>query len=83
MKKTKSRGWSAKLTRRIVLKDGTALETLADVRGFILNEPEHIQERNSWQRAVELLLAAAETGRGIEEATEKVENASDRAALPR
>jgi hypothetical protein len=24
---------------------------LADVRTFILNEPVHIQERNSWQRA--------------------------------
>jgi hypothetical protein len=71
----KSKGWSTKLTRRIVLKDRTALETLADVRTFILNEPEHIQEQNSWQRAVELLMAAAETGRGIEEATKKVEDA--------
>ena len=24
---------------------------LADVRTFILNEPEYVQERNSWQRA--------------------------------
>ena len=38
-------GWSAKLTRLIVLKDGTRLVTLGDVRAFILKQPEHIQER--------------------------------------
>ncbi|HKF08232.1 MAG TPA: hypothetical protein VKB89_05860 [Xanthobacteraceae bacterium] len=36
---TGSKGWSAKLTRTIVLKDGTTLATLADVRAFILKEP--------------------------------------------
>ena len=36
-------GWSAKLTRSIVLKDGTRLVTLGDVRAFILKQPEHIQ----------------------------------------
>ena len=41
-------GWSAKLTRLIVLKDGTRLVTLGDVRAFILKQPEHIQERGSW-----------------------------------
>ena len=41
-------GWSAKLTRTLVLKDGTRLATLADVRALILNEPKHIQERGSW-----------------------------------
>ena len=40
-------GWSAKLTRLIVLKDGTRLVTLGDVRAFILKQPEHIQERGS------------------------------------
>ena len=44
-------GWSAKLTRTIVLKDGTRLATLADVRALILNKPNHIQERGSWQHA--------------------------------
>jgi hypothetical protein len=39
------RGWSAKLTRSIVLKDGTTLATLADARSFILREPAYIQER--------------------------------------
>jgi hypothetical protein len=47
-------GWSAKLTRLIVLKDGTRLVTLGDVRAFILKQPEHIQERGSWQHAAEL-----------------------------
>jgi hypothetical protein len=59
----------------ITLKNGTNLVTLADVRAFILKEPDHIQERASWQRAVELLIEAAETGRGIEGATERVEDA--------
>src|SRR4030081_228772 len=71
----KTDGWSAKLTRSITLKNGTNLVTLADVRAFILKEPDHIQERASWQRAVELLIEAAETGRGIEGATERVEDA--------
>ena len=31
-------GWSAKLTRWIVLKDGTRLVTLGDVRAFILKQ---------------------------------------------
>jgi hypothetical protein len=48
--------------RPIALKDGTTLATLADVRSFILNEPEHVQERNSWQRAAALLMEAAEDG---------------------
>ena len=55
-------GWSAKLTRTIVLKDGTRLATLADVRALILNEPKHIQERGSWQHAAELMILAAERG---------------------
>ena len=61
-------GWSAKLTRTIVLKDGTRLATLADVRALILNEPKHIQERGSWQHAAELMVLAAERGGSIEAA---------------
>jgi hypothetical protein len=71
----KSKGWSAKLTRIIVLRDGTKLETLADAAQFILKEPDYIQQRASWQGATEQLIEAAETGRGIEEATTKVEDA--------
>ena len=61
-------GWSAKLTRLIVLKDGTRLVTLGDVRAFILKQPEHIQERGSWQHAAELMILAAERGGNIEAA---------------
>ena len=53
-------GWSAKLTRTIVLKDGTRLVTLGEVRAFILKEPKHIQERGSWQHAAELMILAAD-----------------------
>jgi hypothetical protein len=72
---SKNTGWAAKLTRPIVLKDGTKLATLSDVRAFILKEPEHIQQRRSWQRAAELLMVAAENGRGVEEATKQIERA--------
>jgi alpha-beta hydrolase superfamily lysophospholipase len=44
MANASGKGWSARLTRTIVLRDGTTLATLADVRTFILNEPDHIQE---------------------------------------
>jgi hypothetical protein len=68
-------GWSAKLTRTIVLKDGTRLVTLGDVRAFILKEPKHIQERGSWQHAAELMILAAERGGSIEAATSQIEDA--------
>jgi len=55
---TGSKGWSAKLTRTMVLTDGTTLATLADVHTFVLNEPKHIQERNAWQRTAALLMSA-------------------------
>jgi hypothetical protein len=50
------RGWAAKLSRPIVLKDGTPVATLADARSFILRQPNHIQERRAWQRAAELMI---------------------------
>ena len=75
MANASGKGWSAKLTRTIVLKDGTTLATLADVRAFILKEPEHIQERGSWQRATELIILAAERGGSIEAATTQIEDA--------
>jgi hypothetical protein len=68
-------GWSANLTRSIVLKDGTRLATLGDVRTFILKQPEHIQERGSWQHAAELTILAAERGGNIEAATTQIEDA--------
>jgi hypothetical protein len=68
-------GWSANLTRLIVLKDGTRLVTLGDVRAFILKQPEQIQERGSWQHAAELMILAAERGGSIEAATTQIEDA--------
>ena len=66
-------GWSAKLPRPIGVKAGPKLGTLAEVRAFILEQPDYIQERQSWQRAVELLMEAAEDPRGIEAVTKAVE----------
>jgi hypothetical protein len=68
-------GWSANLARSIVLKDSTRLATLSDVRTFILKQPEHIQERGSWQQAAELMILAAERGGSIEAATSQIEDA--------
>ena len=59
----------------IGLKDGTTLRTLADVRAFILEQPAAIQERQAWQRATQVVVAAAEDADGLEAATEQVERA--------
>ena len=67
--------WSAKLARPIVLKDGTRLVTLGDVRMFILKQSEHIQDRASWHQAAELVILAAEHGGSIDAATAQVEDA--------
>ena len=70
-----ARRWSARLTRSIELKDGTETDTLADAANFILALPEHYQGRNSWKRATELLMQAAEQNGDIEAATEQFERA--------
>ena len=67
--------WSARLARPIVLKDGTRLVTLGDVRMFILKQSEHIQDRSSWHQAAELVILAAELGGSIDAATAQVEDA--------
>jgi hypothetical protein len=67
--------WSARLTRSIELRDGTELDTLADAANFILALPDHYQDRNSWKRATELLMQAAEQNGDIEAATEQLEQA--------
>ena len=53
----------------------TTCRTLGDVRAFILKQPEHIQERGSWQHAAELMILAAERGGNIEAATTQIEDA--------
>ena len=67
------RGWSAKLSRPIELRNGTTFRTLADVRDFILEQPEHIQARSFWQHAAKQLINAAEEGGDIETATKQIE----------
>jgi hypothetical protein len=70
-----ARRWSARLTRSIELRDGTELDTLADAANFILALPGHYQDRNSWKRATEPLMQAAEQDCDIEAATEQFERA--------
>jgi hypothetical protein len=67
--------WPAKLTRPIIMRDGTELETLAEAGSFILALPEVFQHRNSWMKATELLKQAADHDGSIEAATEAVERA--------
>jgi hypothetical protein len=67
------RGWSAKLSRPIELRTGTTFRTLADVRDFIREQPEHIRERSFWQHAAQQLINAAEGVGDIEAATRQVE----------
>jgi hypothetical protein len=70
-----ARRCSARLTRSIELRDGTELDTLADAANFILALPGHYQDRNSWKRATEPLMQAAEQDGDIEAATEQFERA--------
>ncbi len=48
------------------------LRTLGDVRDFMLDQPEKIQLRQSWQRAAGLLLAAAD-GADVDSVTKQIE----------
>ena len=67
-------GWSAPLTRSIQVKDGTTLRTLNDARAYMLDHlPEADQARQSWQKAAELLLAAADGLDDVGAATGQVE----------
>ena len=56
------------------VKDGTTLWTLDDVRMFMLdNLPEEDRARRSWQRACEILLAAADGLADVRAVTRQVE----------
>ena len=67
--------WNDKLSRDLVLKDGTALKTLNDVRALFLDRFSKITHSTPLAYAGELLLKAAETGEpaDIEAATEQIE----------
>jgi hypothetical protein len=65
--------WSYRLSRPIPVKDGPTLRTLDDVRMFMLdNLPEEDQARRSWQKACEILLAAADGLADVRAATRQV-----------
>ena len=69
-------GWSSKLARPVVIKGGPILRTLNDARAFVIDHlPAEDQDRISWQRTAELLLAAAEGSVEIEAATQHLERA--------
>jgi hypothetical protein len=67
--------WHSKLSRPIVMRDGTRLETLQDAGQFIIALPEGDQARNAWLKATEMLMLAATKRGSIEAATEAVERA--------
>ena len=68
-----SQRWTAPLARPIRLKDGTQFHSIGDAARFVLALPHEQQGRNSWTRASELLMEAAERGGSIEAATEQFE----------
>jgi hypothetical protein len=55
-------GLRAKLTRSLTLKDGTKLVTLADARAAPIRYFESVTSSRGVALAIELLLAAAESG---------------------
>jgi hypothetical protein len=66
--------WSYRLSRPIPVKDGPTLRTFDDVRIFMLdNLPEEDQARRSWQKACEILLAAADGLADVRAVTRQVE----------
>jgi hypothetical protein len=50
--------WTRKLSRPVKVKHGPVLHTLADARAFMVELPEAIQMRKSWQHAAAQILAA-------------------------
>src|SRR5579862_5167045 len=52
-------GWFSLLSKPVNLPDGLALKTLSDAGAYILDLPDHLKQRDSWQRAADLILHAA------------------------
>lgn len=59
--------------RAIALRDGRRLDTLHEARAYIIGLPESHQLRNAWQKAAELLMAAAENRDGIPAVSKQIE----------
>jgi hypothetical protein len=63
--------WKTKLAYPLYTRDGKQLKTLDDARRYAVGLPDGIGERNEWQHAAALLLAAA-AGGDVEPATEQM-----------
>jgi hypothetical protein len=68
-------GWSRPLHKPVELPAGMTIKTLAEAGAYILGLPEHIKQRDSWQRATDLLLKAASGAASVEDATAQIEHA--------
>jgi hypothetical protein len=56
--------WSTPFDEPIRLRGGGSLTTLQQAADHIMKLPEHVQQEERWQIAVENLINAAETGGG-------------------
>jgi hypothetical protein len=68
-------GWFRPLDRPVELPGGMTLITLAEAGAYILDLPEKVKRRESWQRATDLLLKAASGEERVEVATAQIEHA--------
>jgi hypothetical protein len=68
-------GWCRPLHKAVALPGGMTIKTLAEAGAYILDLPEHIKQRDSWQRATDLLLKAASGAASVEDATAQIERA--------
>lgn len=60
--KRKGENWRRKLPRPIQIRHGKKLTLLSDCRQYALDLPDGEGQREPWQRAVELMMAAAAGG---------------------
>jgi hypothetical protein len=56
--------WSTPFDEPIPLRGGGRLVTLQQAADHIMKLPEHVQQQERWQVAIENLIHAAETGGG-------------------
>jgi hypothetical protein len=68
-------GWCRPLDKPVELPDGITLATLAEAGAYILDLPEKIKQRDSWQHATDLLLRAASGEASVEDARAQIEHA--------
>ena len=68
-------GWSRPLHKPVEVPGGRTIKTLAEAGSYILDLPDHIKQRDSRQRAIDLLLKAASGAASVEDATAQIEHA--------